>query len=497
MAPLALEIDDAGLLALARGRRGQQPGEPGAMRFVEGERVLVGAEAAARGHLKPRLVHDPLLGSARAGAAGPAVPAGASPTPTSPTPTCSPCAERCAARHARSSLAVPGFWSTEAAGSHPGRRAQPGCPCRAWWTPPWRRRPRPRGRDAPPPRPHAATARVVTALTRRRRGGARAGGRAVDGLGLAAFERRLGERGRRPLRADDALRSAARGRRGAGPARRACPSWLLRAAPRTSRAGHPRLRAGASTAIELTRRPPCAGRRASSMRALLAAGWAALRRGRARPPFCCVPGGAPADGLARPPAVRSAGADVVELPHGRAVAAGALRRPHPARRPRPLPLLTRSPPASARDHRAPLPRRDRARPRGRPTHPCSCAGAHADRRIELALGTAPPRASRGSRPAAATSSGLAAPLPVRIEAARSPSSTTTAGSGTFVNGEPDRVPRPLLRRATGCAWARPASSCCSWPDGAESAWRAARPRSSACRSWTASAAASAPPSCST
>jgi len=60
---LALEVNDAGLLALRAGALGPEPESPG-MALFEGERVLVGAEAAARAFLSPRFVHhrfwDPL-----------------------------------------------------------------------------------------------------------------------------------------------------------------------------------------------------------------------------------------------------------------------------------------------------------------------------------------------------------------------------------------------------------------------------------------------------
>lgn len=63
MAALALEVNDAGLLALRAGAPGPEPESPGLALF-EGERVLVGAAAAARALLSPRLVHqrfwDPL-----------------------------------------------------------------------------------------------------------------------------------------------------------------------------------------------------------------------------------------------------------------------------------------------------------------------------------------------------------------------------------------------------------------------------------------------------
>ncbi len=63
MAALALEVNDAGLLALRAGAPAPEPESPGVALF-EDDRVLVGAEAAARAFLSPRLVHqrfwDPL-----------------------------------------------------------------------------------------------------------------------------------------------------------------------------------------------------------------------------------------------------------------------------------------------------------------------------------------------------------------------------------------------------------------------------------------------------
>ncbi len=57
MAALALEVNDAGLLALRAGAAAPEPESPGLALF-EGERVLVGAEAAARAFRSPRLVHQ-------------------------------------------------------------------------------------------------------------------------------------------------------------------------------------------------------------------------------------------------------------------------------------------------------------------------------------------------------------------------------------------------------------------------------------------------------
>ncbi len=63
MAALALEVNDAGLLALRAGASAPEPESPGLALF-DGDHVLVGSEAAARVFLRPRLVHqrfwDPL-----------------------------------------------------------------------------------------------------------------------------------------------------------------------------------------------------------------------------------------------------------------------------------------------------------------------------------------------------------------------------------------------------------------------------------------------------
>jgi len=57
MATLALEVNDGGLLALRAGASSPEPESPGQAVF-EADRVLVGAEAAARAFLSPRLVHE-------------------------------------------------------------------------------------------------------------------------------------------------------------------------------------------------------------------------------------------------------------------------------------------------------------------------------------------------------------------------------------------------------------------------------------------------------
>jgi hypothetical protein len=63
VAALALEVNDAGLLALSAGASAPEPESPGLALF-EDDHVRVGAEAAARAFLSPRLVHqrfwDPL-----------------------------------------------------------------------------------------------------------------------------------------------------------------------------------------------------------------------------------------------------------------------------------------------------------------------------------------------------------------------------------------------------------------------------------------------------
>jgi len=57
MSAAALELNDAGLVLLREGAAGPEPDSPGLALF-EGDAVLVGAAAAARGRLLPRAVHD-------------------------------------------------------------------------------------------------------------------------------------------------------------------------------------------------------------------------------------------------------------------------------------------------------------------------------------------------------------------------------------------------------------------------------------------------------
>jgi hypothetical protein len=57
MAALALEVNDAGLLALREGQPRPEPPSPSVALFEDGE-VLTGTAAAARAFLRPRAVHD-------------------------------------------------------------------------------------------------------------------------------------------------------------------------------------------------------------------------------------------------------------------------------------------------------------------------------------------------------------------------------------------------------------------------------------------------------
>jgi hypothetical protein len=114
MAALALEINDAGLLALREGAPRPDPESPGVALF-EGGAVLMGAAAAARARLRPRAVHDAFWDSLDTEPLGRPFPAGV---------------RRADLAHAHLLalrqgwpepprevfLAVPGFWSNERLG---------------------------------------------------------------------------------------------------------------------------------------------------------------------------------------------------------------------------------------------------------------------------------------------------------------------------------------------------------------------------------------------
>jgi hypothetical protein len=106
---LALEVNDAGLVALRAGSSHPLPASPG-LALLDGGRLLVGAEAAAEARLKPRFVHDTYWDPLDTAPAGPPFPAGITRADLAH-------AQLQAIRGAAGGeiteafLAVPGFWS--------------------------------------------------------------------------------------------------------------------------------------------------------------------------------------------------------------------------------------------------------------------------------------------------------------------------------------------------------------------------------------------------
>jgi hypothetical protein len=112
VAALALEVNDAGLIGLREGASFPMPESPG-MAVLDGERLLVGAEAAAQARLKPRLVHDTFWDPLDMAPAGRPFPAALRRADLAH-------AQLTALREAAGRgvdevyLAVPGFWSVDA-----------------------------------------------------------------------------------------------------------------------------------------------------------------------------------------------------------------------------------------------------------------------------------------------------------------------------------------------------------------------------------------------
>ena len=110
MAALAVEVNDVGLVALRAGASHPLPASPG-LALLDGGRLLVGAEAAAEAHLKPRFVHDTYWDPLDTAPAGLPFPEGVSRADLAHAQLL---AIRTAAGHETTEafLAVPGFWST-------------------------------------------------------------------------------------------------------------------------------------------------------------------------------------------------------------------------------------------------------------------------------------------------------------------------------------------------------------------------------------------------
>ncbi len=114
MGALALDVNDVGLVALRDGAAHPLPESPG-LALLDGERVRVGADAAAQARRKPRFVHDTYWDRLDTGAAGLPFPDGVTRADLAHAHLQ---ALRAAAGGEVSEvfLAVPGFWSTSVLG---------------------------------------------------------------------------------------------------------------------------------------------------------------------------------------------------------------------------------------------------------------------------------------------------------------------------------------------------------------------------------------------
>ena len=411
----------------------------------------MGAEAAAQARLKPRFVHDTLLGSASTPRPpAPPFPDGVRAAPTSPTRSSRPLRDRGGRRDqrglpGRARLLEPGRARPPAergAGRGPARRRPGG---RGGG----RRLPRAPRRDAPPPRPHAPP------LGRHRDDAGRRGRRA-----RASCPRRAGagppsrRRGRGRWRGSSCARPAST-RCTTGRASRRCTTrcpagWASCACARRFR---PRCaRAGCEHRIELTRAVPAGRRRRPLPRPGRAGEPAEAARGSRRRVLLShraarLPG--LADRLREIP-----GVTLVELHLG----GGGERRP-PAPGPPPPrgrgPALRDPPPLRARptasgvpsEPLAPSPRLRGAAPDPRAHRGIARTPSAAGR---LALGTAPPAGVRGLALRGDTTGVSRHHCTLQAADGEGVVEDHSSG-GTFVNGE--RVVRP--RGAAGGRSASP------------------------------------------
>jgi hypothetical protein len=109
MTALAVEVNDAGLMALRAGASHAMPASPGLV-LMDGGRRLIGAEGAGEAHLRPRFLHDAYWDPLDTSPAGPPFPEGVRRADLAH-------AQLLAIRSAAGDevteafLAVPGFWS--------------------------------------------------------------------------------------------------------------------------------------------------------------------------------------------------------------------------------------------------------------------------------------------------------------------------------------------------------------------------------------------------
>jgi len=114
MAALALEVNDAGLLALREGQPRPEPESPSVALFEDGE-VLTGRAAAARALLRPRAVHDAYFDSLDAEPLRRPFPAGVRRADLGYAHLVT-LIESLPQRPDEAFLAVPGFWTAERLG---------------------------------------------------------------------------------------------------------------------------------------------------------------------------------------------------------------------------------------------------------------------------------------------------------------------------------------------------------------------------------------------